>query len=183
MIGVRAFSGCAFTSVAIPANVTTIGINPFDCCANLVNISVDENNTKYLSKDGCLIDKENKTLIGGTVNSIIPSDGSVTSIGQFAFHGIGITNIEIPNGVEAIEGYAFYYCDKLTEISISNSVTAINIRAFWNCSSLTNIIYDGTVDQWNSITFGSAWNTTTGEYTITCTNGTIAKNGTTTMNP
>ena len=56
-------------------------------------------------------------MIAGCKNSAIPSDGSVTSIGDYAFKG----------------------CTRLTSITIPNSVTSIGSRAFSGCSSLTSI--------------------------------------------
>jgi hypothetical protein len=50
--------------------------------------------------------------------------------------------------------------------------------AFSHCSSLTSITYTGTISQWNAITFGSSWNYATNNYTIHCTDGDIAKDGT-----
>jgi DNA mismatch repair protein MutS len=45
-----------------------------------------------------------------------------------------------------------------------------------DCADLIEIQYSGTVDQWNSITKGEKWNYNTGNYTVTCTDGTISKN-------
>ena len=103
----------------------------------------------------------------------------VTSIGNSAFYGNkSITSITIPDSVTSIGNDAFYYCASLTSITIPDSVTSIGIYAFDGCTSLTSITYTGTIAQWNAITFKNNWNYSTGNYTIHCTDGDIAKDGT-----
>ena len=75
---------------------------------------------------------------------------------------------------------AFYYCDSITGVTIPNSATNIGNNAFDGCGELTNITFNGTIEQWNAINKGSFWNTNTGTYTIYCTDGEIAKDGTVT---
>ena len=105
---------------------------------------------------------------------VIPD--SVTRIGSDAFSGCtGLTSITIPDSVTSIGNSAFWNCTGLTSITIPDSVTSIGNYAFYNCSSLTSITFQGTKAQWNAISKGSSWNDRTGNYTITCTNGTISK--------
>ena len=140
-IGNWAFSGCSgLTSITIPNSVTSIGAYAFSFCTGLTSIIVDEENTKYHSAGNCLIETESKTLIAGCKNSIIPTDGSVTSIGSSAFRGCtGLTSITIPNSVTSIGEDAFYGCTGLTNITIPDSVTSIDRYAFSGCTGLTNI--------------------------------------------
>ena len=140
-IGNWAFSGCSgLTSITIPNSVTSIGAYAFSFCTGLTSIIVDEGNTKYHSAGNCLIETESKTLIAGCKNSIIPTDGSVTSIGSSAFRGCtGLTSITIPNSVTSIGEDAFYGCTGLTNITIPDSVTSIGRYAFMNCTGLTSI--------------------------------------------
>jgi len=85
-IGSYAFYGCSgFTSLTIPDSVTSIGDAAFKGCNGLTSISVGSKNTKYHSFDNCLIETASKKLILGCETSVIPTDGSVTSIGNSAF--------------------------------------------------------------------------------------------------
>ncbi len=100
----------------------------------------------------------------------------VTQIGSYAFYSCGdLTVIIIPDSVTSIGDDAFAGCDSLTDIRIGNGVKHIGSDAFYYCSSLTSITYNGTVEQWNAIEKGEYWNSSTGDYTVRCTDGTISK--------
>ena len=140
-IGGYTFYNCtSLKSITIPDSVTSIGDYAFRDCTSLESITVDEGNTKYHSKNNCLIETESKTLILGCKNSIIPTDGSVTSIGNGAFYGCtSLASIEIPDSVTSIGNGAFYNCTSLTSITIPDSVTSIGDYAFRDCTSLASV--------------------------------------------
>lgn len=89
-----------------------------------------------------------------------------------------LTSIVIPSGVKEIQTYAVYWCQQLTDITIPDSVTSIGTRAFDGCTGLTSIHYSGTVSTWQTMKKSDKWDGYTGEYTVICTDGTIAKDGT-----
>ena len=155
-IGYHAFYSCdSLTSVTIGDGVTSIGGGAFSGCDSLESIIVDEGNAVYHSDGNCIIETGSKTLIVGSKTSIIPSDGSVTSIGSGAFRSCSLTSITIPDSVTSIGVQAFYYCTSLTSITIPDSVTSIGNYAFYSCDSLTSItIGDGVT----SIGYGAFYN-------------------------
>ena len=77
--------------------------------------------------------------------------------------------------VSAIANNAFYGYANVTTVEIPESVTRIGDNAFRDCINLKNIHFNGTVAQWNAISFGSYWNASTDAYTVTCIDGTVAK--------
>ncbi|MEG2688828.1 MAG: leucine-rich repeat domain-containing protein, partial [Clostridia bacterium] len=115
----------------------------FQNCSGLTWVTVDKGNTKYKSAGNCIIDTTTNTLILGCKDSIIPTDGSVTSIGDWAFYQCsGLTSITIPNSVTSIGERAFYGCSGLTGVTIGSGVTSIGEWAFDDCSGLTSITVD-----------------------------------------
>ncbi len=139
--------------MTIPDSVISMGAGAFLNCENLTEISVSKGNKKYHSAGNCLIETESKTLIAGCKNSVIPADGSVTSIGNYAFYG----------------------CSGLTSVTIPESVTSIDSYAFNGCSGLTSITFNGTIAQWRAISKGSYWNNSVpSSCKIVCTDGTIS---------
>ena len=128
------------TSIVIPNSVTSIATSAFAKCSSLISITVESGNTVYYSNRNCLIETATKTLIVACKNSILLNDGSVTSIGEFAFYGCsGLTSVTIPDSVTSIGDRAFSHCTNLTSITIGKGVTSIGEFAFNYCDNLENI--------------------------------------------
>ena len=125
--------GCnAISSIIIPASLTSIAEGAFIECPAVASITVDVGNPVYESPDNCnaIIEKTSHTLIAGCKNTTIPN--SVTSIGDHAFCGSGLTSISIPSSVTSIGGRAFYHTG-LTSITIPSSVENFNGSALTGC--------------------------------------------------
>ncbi len=135
-----AFLNCTrLTTVTIGNSVTAIDVRAFIGCNELKDIKLSAN-TYYSYIGNCLIENATKTLLLGNQFSVIPSDGSATTIGKYAFFGCtGLTEITIPDGVTSIGYAAFDNCTGLNAVTIGNSVTTIDDWAFDNCTRLTAI--------------------------------------------
>ncbi len=131
------------TALHIPKNATLIQ-GAVTACDGLEELTVAAENASYVSVNNCIIHKSSKTLILGCKNSIIPTDGSVTKIGDYAFDGCEyLKEISIPDCVTSIGNYALKNCINITEISIPGSVTTIGNYAFYSCKILNLYIADG----------------------------------------
>ena len=128
------------TAIAIPDSVTSIGLYAFNDCDSLETLTVAPGNPKYHGAGNCIIETATKTLVVGFKSSVIPDDGSVTSIGDYAFGYCGsLTSIVIPDSVTSIGSFTFYNCDSLTSVTIPNGVTSIGDSGFAWCTSLTSV--------------------------------------------
>ncbi len=133
-------------SITISESITNIGSSTFQGCSGLEEIIVAEGNAIYKSIGNCLIDIKTGTLILGCKNSVIPNDGSVKSIGSYAFYECeGLVSIAIPDGVISIGDYAFYKCDDLKNVTFGSGLTTIGSNAFYGCSGITALTVPSSV--------------------------------------
>ncbi len=174
-----AFNKCSsLKSIVIPHSVTRIGVGAFANCSSLSSIVVEPENPVYYSVDNCLIETNSKTLVAACKTSVMPTDGRVERIGDYAFSGCttfdsftipdqvvyigaaafgGCTSLKsiiIPNGFTSISPSVFANCTSLTTITIPKSVTEISYYAFDGCTSLRDVYYDGTAEDRKQIQIG-----------------------------
>ncbi|MBQ9806144.1 MAG: leucine-rich repeat protein [Clostridia bacterium] len=147
-IGDRTFSYCGLENIIISDSVTNIGDQAFVGCYKFTSIKVDKGNKVYHSEGNCLIQTASKTLIAGCFASVIPADGSVTSLGENAFSGcicysvdVGCRDITIPDCITSIGDDAFLSCTGLTNVNFAENskLTQIGNYAFYSCQNLYNI--------------------------------------------
>lgn len=137
-------------SLKIPAKMT-VPYNSLRSLPMLENIEVAEGHPVYHTAGNCLIETATKKLIRGTVNSVIPNDGSVTVIDSGAFGAlVNLTSIFIPEAITQIGGSAFANCVNLKTLILTTGLTRVDLDAFTNCTNL-NVFFLGTSTQWGYI--------------------------------
>ena len=122
-IGQYAFWGQKkLTSVSLPAAVVSMDNNPFADCDNLTQYTVAVGHTVYTVTNNCLI--SGSTVVAACNASTIPDDGSITTVGSYAFYGCHeINNFNIPTSITRLDANCFSYCKSLSRFKY-NDVTA-----------------------------------------------------------
>lgn len=116
-----AFQDCdKLKSISISDTVTTLCTNALVDCDKLTNIKVDSNNKKYASKDGCLFNKSETTLL------VVPAGKK------------GVFNL--PSSVSKVDSMAFYGCSQITSISASGNSHFKTVDGILYNSSMKTLI-------------------------------------------
>ncbi len=99
-LGYEAFSGCRFTELTVPSAVRKLSGNDYR--------------------------SQTYTFSGSAVSRIIFQSGSQLSIvGDCAFAGAPLTDIELPEGVTDIQAAAFAACTQLRSVVLPSTVAAL----------------------------------------------------------
>ena len=148
----NAFAETNIETICLPKTLIQIAIGTFDG-ANTQYLELGNNLTKIESLPRRLASitipasvEEITCGFGSSLENIVFEQGSkLTKIEPAQFAYCKIKNISLPNGITAIESWAFGQCKELTEITIPIGVISIGERAFENCESLSHILIPATV--------------------------------------
>lgn len=133
----------------IPAFMDKVNGEIIGLCGTVEKFVVEEGNQNYYVQGNCLISKAGE-LLAGAADSVIPTDGSITRIGNMAFLHKAPECLVIPDGVKSIGYRAFAESRNLRSVGIPESVTEIN-AAFERCDNLRSVVFDGSQEQWNRL--------------------------------
>ena len=181
-IGDCCFWGCdKLESIHIGAGCTSVG-DIYRLAGTLKTVTVSNGNPAYCVINNCLIEKNSKKIILGLPDCKIPTDGSVTSIGDHAFYNNKVlTEFIIPEGVTSIGDNAFYSCTNLSVLTVPKTLTDAGYKPFDYCLALKTVYYSGTKNEWNNnrmktVLFGGYYGIGSGEpiiNTVHCSDGVI----------
>lgn len=122
-IDMFAFSLCSNVSGALilPDTLTTLGSNAFSGCTGITSLTISSSLTSLPSSafSGCT----------GIKDVVIPSN--IKSIGNSCFNNIKLNSLVISEGVESIDGSAFYDCG-ISDIQLPSTIKNIGNNAFQN---------------------------------------------------
>ena len=111
----------------------------------VVGKDLEKRETRYVSEGNCIIDKQNNSVMIGTLNSVIPD--YVTKIGRNAFLGRNLTSFTVPDHITEIGTSAFEECTLMTEFHLPKNFTAKKYDFLIACASLTEVtIPEGVVN-------------------------------------
>lgn len=118
-----------------------------------------------------------ESIVSQNVQSYDLSNFDIISVAGFAYNRAA-REVILPTKATWIYPYAFFGCENLQSVNVQK-VAAIHEKAFFDCPNLTTITYNGTKEEWKASIGGIMWwNNNTGDLTIYCTDGTIARDGT-----
>jgi|GEM_PF-3873334 len=122
-------------SIVISANINYIHPNAINSKTSINELVVDVRNKTFHSDGNCVIETETKRLVLGCKNSVIPNDGSVTTIGEGAFAycrpgDLSGSPLVLPNSLIKIEDRAFYDTRFGTYVAIPYGIESIGDYAF-----------------------------------------------------
>ena len=141
--------------------------------ARPVTMEVDPDNPTYCSVDGVVYSKDGSVLIrypAGKQDASFTVPSGVTTIGQDSFTFVSsLKTLVLTEGVTAIEGYVFNYCN-IEEIDLPASLQTIGNGDFRTTEALQTVNYAGTMAQWSSISIGGQ-NTALLRLYIHCSDG------------
>lgn len=160
--------GCKTSTIPDDGSVETIGIHAFQGVVGLKNIVIPDC-IKVIDADAFASCQDLESIV-------LPA--GLEKMHFFAFSGCQKLVYVDLNGLEVIPMNAFYSNDKLVEVKGIENVTEIGDYAFAHCHSLENftlgkglkkigksafshsvvsINYEGTIEEWNAIEKGEAW--------------------------
>ena len=160
-----AFSALAVIPVGA-AEVDTTGVGAYRGTTGTCSWSVN-NRTLYINGNGAMADYSiystpwyeyrrlvTSIVIGEGVTRIgnyafVPFENAVSVslpstlkyIGENAFSCTGLYDVEIPDSVTDIGGFAFSLCTSLVSIKLPKNMETIENGVFWRCRSLNKVVF------------------------------------------
>ena len=125
-IGERAFNGCANLKTVDLHNVTSLGVKAFYKCSALSG-EIDLSGLETIPAMAFAYDAK---------ITAIRFNNKLRSIGYWAFIKAGTTTIELPDTVESIGSYAFYYSDLKGTLQLPDSLKTLGGGAFSGCAGI-----------------------------------------------
>lgn len=116
-----AFVNTKLKELHIPKSVKSLDPYTFSDCNDLRKITVDPENETYAGINDCVVEKAKKKLIYCPVGASLPTDGSITAIGDSAFGNVDGAVIHIPACVNIIEDEAFFSSSNLKAVTVDEA--------------------------------------------------------------
>lgn len=190
-LGNYCFYDCdGLTSVIIPDSVTALGWEVFADCSNLTEVTIGINAAPdmceriFARTPAHIIFKSGRTeiqgnmLSGGNLITEVTIPDTVNAIGGNAFMNCKwITSIVIPDGVKTIVANTFSGCTALESVTLPASLTSIGSNAFKNCEylHLNGITFCGTIAQWAAVYKTTGWSVgVNASCKVHCTDGDVS---------
>ncbi len=169
-IGANVFEDCTtLKTVSLPRSLGQIGNYAFRGCTGITQVNYAGNRIEYFNLSNTP-ECENVTYaikqysfnINDTVFAeideetgklVITGSGVITETIPYYLNDL-VTDIEISQGITALDNEAFRYFKELKTITLPGTVTYIGTDAFEYCEKLESVNFGGTLEQYNAIVIG-----------------------------
>lgn len=167
-IGDVAFRDCeALTTVYLPASLAEFPGWAFLECPSLSSVQLAEGSKTYKQVEKALYSINGTELVlycdkTETGSFTVPAE--VTKIGDFAFEGCQIANIDFAEGSEltTLGSDVFYHCSKLSSITLPDTVAEVGHECvFSDCTSLETFTVPANLTELTYAFFSGCSNLTT----------------------
>ncbi len=126
-------------SVKLPTSAKSIECDALYNCSYLTDITIPEG-IERIENGG--YDNGSAAYRGaftGCPFTSITLPNSITYIGNYTFYKLGLTSIDLPEGLVEIRDNAFDGCSNLTSVTFGPNLKTIGSQAFQSCSKLSTL--------------------------------------------
>ncbi len=165
-IGGDAFYDCSSLRIlTLSSNVKAIGENAFYGCSDLENVYIKDItawiNIAFKNEYSNPLSRGASLHLNGVLAEEITIPNGVEHIKDYTFYYCRtLKNIILPDSISSIGAYAFGICDGLTEIVIPVNVTQIKENAFYGCSNLQKMVLPDNLESIGAYAFYNCANLT-----------------------
>lgn len=144
-----AFRFCdKMTRIVLPAHLENLtwfcAGNIFSSCHALASIEISDSNARCASEGGALYTKDKKTLLAYPKSrDRVTLAKETTDIGSDAFSSCTFKTVELPEGIERVQSWAFCVCPNLEEVEFPKSLKSVGCTLFHTSPSLRSVVFRG----------------------------------------
>lgn len=117
-----------FSPVVIPESIELIGKGCFNSTTGFADVIFPEKITEI-----------GDSWFSNTYDETIHIQPHITKICEHAFSGSDMRYIDLPDGIDTIEGWAFSHCDSLTEVKLPLDLYELDRCMFLGCDNLREV--------------------------------------------
>lgn len=151
----EAFYTCSgLKAIYIGKGLKSIPKDGFGVTPALTDITVSPENPYYTGTEALISDVRTRAVVycGGGVSEVEVPDGT-ERIEDFAFYCAGITKVSLPEGLKHIGEEAFCFATKLKEAHLPKSVETVDASAFYACDELQSVTLPASVKSLEKLCF------------------------------